>query len=59
MKHSAKHPGFAAITSRVARREGISEDRARAIIASSTRHASKAARKANPRLKNVAPAKKK
>lgn len=59
MKHSAKHPGFGAVASRIAKSEGVSADRARAILASSTRKASPAAKKANPRLKSVPTAKKK
>jgi hypothetical protein len=50
---SVKHPGFAAIQTRIAKREGISADRAGAILASASRGASKAAKKANPRLKRV------
>ena len=49
----AKHPGFKAVQSKIASREGISEDRAGAILAASSRHASPAAHKANPRLNRV------
>ena len=47
------HPGFKAVQSSIARREGISKDRAGAILASSSRHASPAAKKANPKLRRV------
>ncbi len=47
------HPGFAAVESKIAKSEGLSKDRAGAILASSARKASPAAVKANPRLKNV------
>lgn len=48
-----KHPGFKAVASNIAKREGVSADRANAILAASSRGASKAAKKANPRLKKV------
>jgi hypothetical protein len=48
-----KHPGFAAVQTSIAKREGISKDRAGAILAASSRGASKAAKKRNPRLKRV------
>jgi hypothetical protein len=48
-----KHPGFAAVQTSIARREGISADRAGAILAASSRGASKAAKRKNPRLKRV------
>ena len=53
-----KHPGFKAVQSKIAKKQGISKERAGAILAKSTRNASAKAKKANPRLKNV-PAKKK
>lgn len=49
----AKHPGFAAVQSKIAKKEGVSKKAAGAILASSTRKASPAAKKANPALKNV------
>jgi len=52
------HPGFKAVQSKIASREGISKARAGAILAASTRHASAKAKKANPALKHVKPAKK-
>jgi hypothetical protein len=47
------HPGFKAVQSRIAGKLGVSEDRAGAILASATRHASVAAKKKNPNLKKV------
>ena len=48
-----KHPGFKAVQSGIAKREGISKDRAGAILAASSRGASKSAKRKNPRLKRV------
>lgn len=48
-----KHPGFKAVQKKIAKKQGISEKRAGAILAASTRKASPAAKKANPRLKRV------
>ena len=57
---SKKHPGFDKASSNIAKKEGISQGAADAILASATRKASPAAKRANPRLKNVpAKAKKK
>lgn len=50
---SKAHPGFKAVASKIAAKEGISKEHAGAILAHSTRHASKAAKKANPHLKRV------
>lgn len=50
---SKSHPGFKAVASKIAAKEGVSKDRAGAILAASSRGASKAAKKANPRLKRV------
>lgn len=47
------HPGFKAVQSKIAKERGVSSERAGAILAASTRGASKAAKKANPRLKRV------
>lgn len=55
---AGKHPGFAKVAANIAAKQGISPDAASAILASSTRKASPAAKRKNPRLKNV-PAKKK
>lgn len=48
----AKHPGFKAVQSKI-EREGYSKRAAGAILAKSTRDASKSAHKANPRLNRV------
>ena len=48
-----KHPGFKAVASKIAKKQGISMERASAIVASGARKASAAAVKANPRLKKV------
>lgn len=50
---ATKHPGFKAVQAKIAKREGISEKRAGAILASSTRKASAAAKRKNPNLKKV------
>jgi hypothetical protein len=47
------HPGFQNVQNKIASRQGISKERAGAILAYSTRHASKKAKKKNPRLKRV------
>ena len=46
------HPGFKAVQGSI-EKEGYSKKAAGAILASSTRHASAKAKKANPRLKRV------
>ena len=48
-----KHPGFKAVAQKIARKQGVSVKQASAILASSTRNASPAAKKVNPRLKKV------
>lgn len=48
-----KHPGFQKASEHIAKAEGISEERASAILASSSRHASAKAKADNPRLKRV------
>lgn len=48
-----KHPGFAKVQAKIAKKEGISKDRAGAILAAASRGASKKAKKANPNLKKV------
>lgn len=50
---ASKHPGFASVQNKIAKKEGVSKDRAGAILAASSRGASKKAKKANPRLKRV------
>lgn len=47
------HPGFAKAAASIAKRQGISSARAKAILAAGARKASPAAIKANPRLKKV------
>ncbi len=53
MKHSKEHPGVEAVARKIAERQGVSMDRARAMLASSTRRASEKAKRKNPRLKRV------
>jgi len=48
-----KHPGFESVQKSIAKKQGIPMKRAGAILAASTRGASKSAKKANPRLKRV------
>jgi hypothetical protein len=48
-----KHPGFKAVAKSISRREGVSQERANAMLAASSRRASPAAKKANPALKKV------
>lgn len=52
-KHSAAHLGFKGAAKQVAARQSISIKRAGKIIAAGARHASPAAKRANPRLKRV------
>ena len=47
------HPGFALLQHRIAGHQGISLKSAGAILASSARKASHAAKRANPNLKKV------
>lgn len=47
------HPGFKAVQQNIASREGISKDRAGAILAAASRNASPAAKRANPNLARV------
>lgn len=53
MKKSKKHPGFKAVQAKIAKKQGISKERAGAILAAGARKASAKAIKANPRLKKV------
>jgi len=53
MAAKKKHPGFKAAQKDIAKKEGISEEQAGAILASSSRKASPAAKKKNPNLKKV------
>lgn len=48
-----KHPGFAKVQAKIARKEGVSKEAAGAILASATRKASSKAKNANPKLKKV------
>ena len=50
---SKTHPGFKAVQAKIAKKQGVSKQAAGAILASATRKASAAAKKANPRLKKV------
>ena len=53
-----KHPGFKKVAASIAKKQGISVERASAIVAAGARKASKKAVKANPRLKRVSGVKK-
>ena len=53
LNKSKAHPGFKAVANKISAKEGISQERASAILAASTRRAGKSARKANPRLNRV------
>jgi hypothetical protein len=48
-----KHPGFQSVQSKIARQQGVSKDRAGAILAASSRGASAKAKRKNPRLRKV------
>jgi hypothetical protein len=54
-----KHLGFKAVQKKVAAKQGVSMERAGAIVAAGARKASPAAVKANPNLKKVSGMKKK
>ena len=58
MRKSKKHPGFKAVQRKIAGKSGVSMERAGAILAASSRRASKAAIQKNPRLKRVSGMKK-
>lgn len=49
----SKKPGFKKVAKQIAKKQGIPEDRAKAILAAGARKASPAAKKANPALKKV------
>jgi hypothetical protein len=51
-KNKKKHPGFSSVQKSI-EKEGYSNESAGAILASSTRNASKSAKKKNPKLKKV------
>lgn len=48
-----KHPGFKAEQQKIAAKQGISKDRAGAILGADARNASAGAKRANPNLKKV------
>jgi hypothetical protein len=50
---AGKHPGFKAVQSEIAKKQGISKKAAGAILAKSSRNASKSAKAKNPNLKKV------
>lgn len=50
---ATKHPGFKAVQKSIARKEGVSMKQAGAILASASRNASPAAKRANPKLRKV------
>lgn len=50
---TTKHPGFKSVQKSIARKQGVSMKQAGAILASATRKASPAAKRANPNLKKV------
>jgi len=50
---AASHPGFKKAQSNIAKKQGISQKAAGAILASSARKSSAKAKRANPRLKRV------
>ncbi len=52
-KMKSEHPGFHAEMHKIAAHQGISLDRAAAILAAGARRASPAAKAANPALKRV------
>lgn len=47
------HPGFRAVQKKIAAKQGVSMERAGAIVAAGARKASKKAKQANPNLKKV------
>ena len=53
MAKDKKHPGFKKASADIAKKEGVSPKSADAILAASSRGASKGAKKANPKLKKV------
>jgi hypothetical protein len=52
MSTSKKHPGFKAVQKKI-ESEGYTKEQAGAILASASRNASPAAKKANPKLNKV------
>ena len=47
------HPGFKSVQNSIAKKEGISKEKAGAILAASSRNSSAKAKKSNPRLNRV------
>jgi hypothetical protein len=47
------HPGFKAVQKKIASKEGVSMEKAGAILASSSRKASASAKAKNPNLKKI------
>ena len=58
MKKSKAHPGFKAVQRKIASKQGVSMERAGAILAAGARKASAKAVQKNPRLKRVSGVKK-
>lgn len=52
-KKKKAHPGFDRASASIAKRQGIPQDRADAILAQASRGASAKAKKRNPRLRKV------
>jgi hypothetical protein len=48
-----KHPGFKSVQAQIAKKSGVSQKQAGAILAASSRGASAKAKAKNPRLKRV------
>jgi hypothetical protein len=48
-----KHPGFEKASASIAKRQGVSQSRADAILAAGTRKAGAKAKRKNPRLRKV------
>ena len=59
MAEKKAHPGFKAVAAKIAKKQGVSKERAGAILAAGARKASAKAVKANPNLKKVSGMKKK
>ena len=58
MAKKMAHPGFKKAAASIAKKQGVSKERASAILAAGARKASAKAVKANPRLKKVSGVKK-
>lgn len=50
---TSKHPGFDKVSSSIAKKQGVSQKKADAILAASSRKASAKAKRKNPRLRRV------